>query len=62
MNPEGVALPAEFQNNLERLFEFIGKGKADQRLFMHQLKGMIAISNSPVRFDPFRACRVCGIA
>ena len=62
MNPEGIARPAEFQSNLDRLFEFIGKGKPDQRLFIHQLRNMVAITGSPVRLDPFRVCRICGIA
>jgi hypothetical protein len=62
MNPEGIARPAEFQRNLDRLFEFIGKGKPDQRLFIHQLRTIVAISGSPVRLDPFEVCRICGIA
>lgn len=62
MNPEGISMPAEFQKNLDRLFEFIGKGKTDQRLFTHQLKNMVAISGSPVRLDPFSVCQTCGIA
>lgn len=51
--------PAEFQKNLDRLFEFIGKGRMDQRLFTHQLKNTVAISGSPARLDPFGACRTC---
>lgn len=62
MNPEGKARPAEFQENLNRLFEFIGKGKTDQRLFTQQMKEMVAISGNPVRLDPFKVCRICGIA
>lgn len=62
MNPEGNARPAEFQENLNRLFEFIGKGKTDQRLFTQQMKEMVAISGNPVRLDPFKVCRICGIA
>lgn len=62
MNPEGISRPAEFQENLDRLFEFVGKGKTDQRLFIHLLKNMVAISGNPVRLDPFSVCRTCGIA
>jgi hypothetical protein len=62
MNPEGIARPAEFQKNLDRLFEFIGKERKDQRLFVHQLKNTVAVSGSPVRLDPFGVCRICGIS
>lgn len=61
MNPEGIARTAEFQSNLDRLFEFIEKGKPDQRLFIHELRKMVAVSGSPVRLDPFKVCRICGI-
>lgn len=62
MNPHGTSRPEEFQENLDRLFEFIGKRKADQRLFIHQLEGVVAISGCPVKLDPFKACKTCGIA
>lgn len=62
MNPQGTSRPAEFQENFDRLFEFIGKRKVDQRLFIHQLGKVVAISSSPVKLDPFRVCKTCGIA
>lgn len=62
MNPEGVAKRAYFDENLNRLFDFVGKDKPAQRLFVLQLKDKSAISNRPVRLDPFDVCRICGIA
>ncbi|MCL1477659.1 MAG: hypothetical protein MH219_08970 [Marinobacter sp.] len=38
MNPEGIARPAEFQKNLDRLFEFIGKGKKGSATFCPPIK------------------------
>lgn len=61
MNPAGISQLGEFQTNLERLFDFIGKGKADQRLFIQVLKTQVAISGRPVKLDPFNVCRICGI-
>ncbi|MBD3640436.1 MAG: LysM peptidoglycan-binding domain-containing protein [Marinobacter sp.] len=61
MNPEGVAQRGEFEPNLERLFEFIGKSKADQRLFILGLQDQVAVSGRPVRMDPFEVCRMCNI-
>lgn len=62
MNPEGTARPAEFQKNLDRLFDFVGMEKTDRRLFTHQLKNTVAVSGRPVRLDPFKVCKICGIA
>jgi LysM repeat protein len=62
MNPEGVANREDFQVNLDRLFEFVGKGEADQRLFIYELRSKVAIAGRPVKMDPFNACRICGIA
>lgn len=62
MNPEGVANRGDFQVNLGRLFDFVGKGEADQRLFIYELRSKVAIAGRPVRMDPFNACRICGIA
>jgi len=62
MNPEGVANREDFQVNLDRLFEFVGKGEADQRLFIYELRTKVAIAGRPVKMDPFNACRICGIA
>jgi len=62
MNPEGSARPAEFQKNLDRLFDFVGMEEAGRRLFIHQLKNTVAVADRPVRFDPFKACQICGIA
>ncbi|MFB2704181.1 MULTISPECIES: LysM peptidoglycan-binding domain-containing protein [Marinobacter] len=62
MNPEGVANREDFQVNLDRLFEFLGKGEADQRLFIYELRSKVAIAGRPVKMDPFNACRICGIA
>lgn len=61
MNPEGVAQRAEFDKNLERLFDFIGKNKSDQRLFIRGLQDQAAIAGRPVRMDPFDVCRMCSI-
>lgn len=62
MNPEGVANREDFQENLDRLFEFVGKGEIDQRLFIYELRSKVAIAGRPVQMDPFNACRICGIA
>jgi len=62
MNPEGVANREDFQENLDRLFEFVGKGETDQRLFIYELRSKVAIAGRPVQMDPFNACRICGIA
>ena len=62
MNPEGVANREDFQVNLDRLFQFVGKGEADQRLFIYELRSKVAIAGRPVKMDPFNACRICGIA
>lgn len=62
MNPEGIVNRDGFQGNLDRLFEFVGKGKADQRLFIYELRSKVAIAGRPVQMDPFSACRICGIA
>lgn len=62
MNPEGLARPAEFQKNLDRLFDFVGMEGAERRLFILQLKDTVAVAGRPVRLDPFKACQICGIA
>ncbi len=61
MNPEGFARQEEFEFNVERLFEFIGKNKADQRMFVLGLQGQTAIAGRPVKLDPFDVCRICRI-
>ena len=61
MNPEGLARPDEFENNLDRLFDFIGKNKSDQHLFIRGLKDQVAVADRPVRMDPFNVCRICRI-
>jgi LysM repeat protein len=62
MNSKGSAKPNELEDNLERLFSFVGKTKAERNLFIQQLKGRVAIAGRPVKLDPFGVCRVCGIA
>jgi len=61
MNPEGIARREEFDSNVERLFAFIGKNKADQRMFILGLQGRRAIAGRPVKMDPFVVCRICRI-
>ena len=61
MNPEGLARLEEFENNLDRLFDFIGKNKSDQHLFIRGLKDQVAVADRPVRMDPFNVCRICRI-
>jgi len=61
MNPEGIARREEFDSNVERLFAFIGKNKADQRMFILGLQGRRAIAGRPVKMDPFDVCRICRI-
>lgn len=61
MNPEGFARQEEFDSNLGRLFEFVGKNKADQRMFIIGLQGRRAIAFRPVTMDPFDVCRICRI-
>lgn len=62
MNTEGIARPAEFQKNLDRIFDLIGMEKTDRLLFTHQLKNKVAVSFRPVRLDPFKVCQACRIA
>ena len=62
MNPQGLARLDEFENNLDRLFDFIGKNKSDQHLFIRGLKDQVAVADRPVRMDPFNVCRICRIA
>ena len=61
MNPDGLARLDEFGNNLHRLFDFVGMGKPERQLFIHQLKDEAAIAGRPVKLDPFGVCRVCDI-
>jgi hypothetical protein len=61
MNPEGFARQEDFDSNVERLFAFIGKNKADQRMFILGLQGQRAIAGRPVKMDPFNVCRICRI-
>lgn len=61
MNVEGIAQRAEFDGNLKRLFDFIGKNRTDQRLFMLGLKDQRAVAGRPVKMDPFGVCRMCNI-
>ena len=61
MNPQGLARLDEFENNLDRLFDFIGKNKSDQHLFIRGLKDQVAVADRPVRMDPFNVCRICRI-
>jgi len=61
MNPEGIARQEDFDSNVERLFAFIGKNKADQRMFILGLQGRRAIAGRPVKMDPFDVCRICRI-
>jgi LysM repeat protein len=61
MNPEGFARHEEFESNVDRLFAFIGKNKADQRMFILGLQGQRAIAGRPVKMDPFDVCRICRI-
>ena len=62
MNPDGIARPDEFDNNLVRLFDFVRMGNSERQLFIHQLKDKVAIASRPVKLDPFGVCRVCNIA
>ena len=62
MNPEGRAKQADFDENMDRLFDFVDKNKSEQQLFVRQLKNKEAVANRPVELDPFDACRICGIA
>ncbi len=61
MNSEGFARQEEFDSNVERLFAFIGKNKADQHMFILGLQGQRAIAGRPVKMDPFDVCRICRI-
>ncbi|WP_273209477.1 LysM peptidoglycan-binding domain-containing protein [Marinobacter subterrani] len=61
MNPEGLARRKEFDKNLERLFDFIGKTESDQRLFIRGLRDRSALAGTPVKMDPFDVCRICRI-
>jgi len=61
MNPDGLARLDEFGNNLHRLFDFVGMGKPERQLFIHQLKDEAAIAGRPVKLDPFGVCRLCNI-
>lgn len=61
MNPQGLARMDDFDQNLERLFDFIDKNNSDQRLFIQGLKNQVAVADRPVRMDPFGVCRICRI-
>jgi len=62
MNPEGFARQEESDSNVERLFAFIGKNKADQRMFLLGLQGQRATAGRPLKTDPFDVCRICRIS
>ena len=61
MNPEGFARRSEFDKNLERLFDFIGKAESDRQLFLRELRGRAAVASRPVKLDPYNICRICRI-
>ncbi|WP_409456181.1 peptidoglycan-binding protein LysM [Tamilnaduibacter salinus] len=62
MNPKGEARRTSYDENLDRLFDFVDAEESTRRLFLRDLKDKVAIANRPVQLDPHRVCRTCGIA
>lgn len=62
MNPQGTAEPANYGENVERLFDFIDADLAHRRLYLQSLEVATAIPDRPVQLDPHGLCRSCGIA
>jgi len=61
MNPEGVKQPGTFDENLQRVFRFIGKNQHDLQMYRRILDQREAVLAGPVQLDPFGACRNCGV-
>lgn len=61
MNTQGIARREEFDRNFERLFDFLGKSRSEQQLFLRVLRERVAIASRPVQMDPFDVCRMCSI-
>lgn len=62
INPDNEARAEDFDNNIRKVFDFIGKNMHHYRLYRRVLQGEVANLAGPVRFDPFSACRASGIA
>jgi hypothetical protein len=61
MNTHGIARREEFDRNLERLFDFLGKSRSEQQLFIRVMRETEAVAFRPVQMDPFDVCRMCSI-
>lgn len=62
INPDNEARAEDFDKNVRKVFDFIGKNMHHYRLYRRVLQGEVANLVGPVRFDPFSACRASGIA
>ena len=62
INESAEPFPQQFDENVRRVFSFIGKNLNDYRLYRKVLHGQRANLVGPVQLDPFSACKVCGIA
>ncbi len=61
INRHTQAIAADFDENVRKVFNFIGKNANHYRLYRRILEGEAANLVGPVRLDPFSACRVAGI-
>jgi len=62
INESAEPFPQQFDENVRKVFSFIGKNLNDYRLYRKVLHGQRAHLVGPVELDPFSACMVCGIA
>jgi len=61
INKDAQPFRQEFDENVRKVFNFIGKKSNDYLLYRKVLMGRAANLVGPVQLDPFSACRVSGI-
>ncbi|WP_417532102.1 LysM peptidoglycan-binding domain-containing protein [Marinobacter lipolyticus] len=62
INLRTEAIAADFDENVRKVFNFIGKNANHYWLYRRILEGQVANLVGPVQLDPFSACRTAGIA
>ncbi|MBE0411699.1 MAG: peptidoglycan-binding protein LysM, partial [Anaerolineales bacterium] len=62
INADCEPVTEAFDENVRKVFDFIGKNANHYRLYRSVLEGQVANLDGPVQLDPFSACRVAGIA